>query len=221
MPRFASLLAATVCLAGLTASASAETPRKFVPLFNGKNLDGWEGDADVWHAEAGEIVGSSDDKTIARNEFLITKKHYRNFILKVKFKLRNHNSGVQFRSQVRKRRRGYRLSGRHRRQRIHRHAVGRRRPRQAPAGGPRRNRQACSRRRLERLCDHGRRPAHHDDAQRFQVVDYTEKSDQAATEIHRAASPQWPANGASNSKTSKSPSCRSGLTFATGCRTVS
>ena len=99
MPWFASLLAAAVCLAGLTASA-AQSAEKFVPLFNGTNLDGWEGDPDFWHVAGGEIIGSTDDKPTAKNTFLVTKKEYRNFILKVKFKLRNHNSGVQFRSEM-------------------------------------------------------------------------------------------------------------------------
>jgi hypothetical protein len=80
--------------------AAAEQP-KFVPLFNGKNLDGWEGDTAVWHAEGGEIVGSSEAKKLARNAFLVTKKHYKNFVLKVKFKFSGHNSGVQFRSRIR------------------------------------------------------------------------------------------------------------------------
>ena len=74
--------------------------QKFTPLFNGKNLDGWEGDADFWHVEAGEIIGSTDDKRTPKNTFLIAKQPYKNFILKVKFKIRNHNSGVQFRSDV-------------------------------------------------------------------------------------------------------------------------
>ena len=100
MPRFSLLAFATVCLVGLAALASAAEP-KSVALFNGKNLDGWEGNPEVWHAEAGEIVGSSETKQLAKNAFLVTKKHYKNFVLKVKFKFSGHNSGVQFRSRVR------------------------------------------------------------------------------------------------------------------------
>src|ERR1700733_1817145 len=73
---------------------------KFVPLYNGRNLDGWEGDTAVWRAEGDEIVGSTEGKKIEMNSFLATKKHYKNFVLKLKFKLRNHNSGVQFRSRL-------------------------------------------------------------------------------------------------------------------------
>ena len=93
---FASLVTTALCLVALTASAE----EKFVPLFNGKNLDGWEGDPDLWHVAAGEIVGSTEKKKIPTNSFLATKKHYKNFVLKLKFKLGNHNSGIQFRSKL-------------------------------------------------------------------------------------------------------------------------
>jgi hypothetical protein len=105
---FVWLATATVCLVSLpivaapAAEAAPASALKFVPIFNGKNLDGWEGDTDLWHVEGGEIVGSTENKKIATNSFLATRKHYKNFVLKVKFKLTNHNSGVQFRSQLQK-----------------------------------------------------------------------------------------------------------------------
>ena len=103
MSRFASLTVATVCLAGLTAWAAEPEPAlKFTPLFNGKNLDGWDGDPDFWHVEAGAIVGSTGDKRTPKNTFLVAKNEYKNFVLKAKFKLRNHNSGIQFRSEMQK-----------------------------------------------------------------------------------------------------------------------
>lgn len=71
---------------------------KFVPLFDGKTLNGWQGDPELWRVENGEIVGSTENKQLKRNSFLSTTKSYRNFVLRLKFKLRNHNSGVQFRS---------------------------------------------------------------------------------------------------------------------------
>jgi len=71
---------------------------KFVQLFNGKDLTGWHGDPELWKVVDGVIVGSTDDKQINKNTFLITDKSYKNFVLKAKFRLRNHNSGIQFRS---------------------------------------------------------------------------------------------------------------------------
>ena len=71
----------------------------FQPLFNGKDLDGWDGDTTLWKVRDGEIVGESPG--IKRNEFLSTDASYRDFVLKFSFKITgdpNRNSGVQFRS---------------------------------------------------------------------------------------------------------------------------
>ncbi len=72
----------------------------FQPLFNGRNLDGWDGDPRLWSVRDGMIVGSTEGVQIKTNSFLITKKNYGNFILRVQMKLRNHNSGIQFRSEA-------------------------------------------------------------------------------------------------------------------------
>jgi hypothetical protein len=71
----------------------------FTLLFNGKNLDGWDGDPVRWSVQNGVIVGSSDGHPFKVNTFLIRKGTYKNFILKGDIKLRNHNSGFQFRSE--------------------------------------------------------------------------------------------------------------------------
>jgi len=71
----------------------------FTPLFNGKNLEGWDGDPRLWKAQDGMIIGSTEGTPIEYNSFLMTKKTYANFILKAQAKLRNHNSGIQFRSE--------------------------------------------------------------------------------------------------------------------------
>jgi hypothetical protein len=84
------------CLILSALTATAED--KFTPLFNGKDLEGWHGDPELWKVADGAIVGSSDNKQLQHNSFLATKKIYKNFVLKAKFKLRNHNSGIQYRS---------------------------------------------------------------------------------------------------------------------------
>ena len=71
-------------------------------LFNGQTLDGWEGETNkVWRVVDGLIIGGSLAGN-PQNEFLTTKKKYRNFILKLEYKLTGTegfvNSGVQFRS---------------------------------------------------------------------------------------------------------------------------
>ena len=69
-------------------------------LFNGKNLDGWEGDPVRWSVQDGAIVGSSDGHPFQVNTFLIyRRRNFADFVLKASIKLRNHNSGIQFRSE--------------------------------------------------------------------------------------------------------------------------
>lgn len=84
----------------LVLSASAADPK---PLFDGRSLDGWEGDAKVWSVKDGEIVGGSLEKTVPQNEFLASTRGYTNFVLRLKFRLEGTegfvNSGMQIRSQ--------------------------------------------------------------------------------------------------------------------------
>lgn len=71
----------------------------WIPLFNGKNLDGWEqkGGKAKFTVENGIIVGETVADT--PNSFLCTSKMYDNFILELELKVDTcMNSGVQFRS---------------------------------------------------------------------------------------------------------------------------
>jgi len=70
----------------------------FAPLFNGKDLTGWEGDAKLWVVEDGVLIGRSTG--IKYNDFLATAKSYGDFVLRFQVKLVENkgNSGVQFRS---------------------------------------------------------------------------------------------------------------------------
>jgi hypothetical protein len=84
-----------------TRADERQTPQAeqgFVPLFDGRTLAGWEGDAKLWKVEDAMIVG--DSPGIKQNEFLATKKSYGDFELRLEFRLRKGegNTGVQFRS---------------------------------------------------------------------------------------------------------------------------
>lgn len=96
-----TLSAFFLALPALLPAAAADKPKPVV-LFDGKTLDGWEGDTTkTWKIEDGVIVGGSLETTVPRNEFLCTKKTYEDFELKVTFKLlgeKNKNAGVQFRT---------------------------------------------------------------------------------------------------------------------------
>jgi len=77
--------------------ARAETG--FTALFDGRTLDGWQTDTpDLWSVRDGAIVGRSTG--IRYNDFLRTRKLYRDFVLKISFRLTGGrgNSGIQFRS---------------------------------------------------------------------------------------------------------------------------
>jgi hypothetical protein len=81
----------------LLSTASAED--KFVSVFDGKTLTGWEqhsGTAE-YRVEDGAIVGKTVPNT--GNSFLCTTKKYGDFILELEFKVDpTMNSGIQFRS---------------------------------------------------------------------------------------------------------------------------
>ena len=84
-------LLAVVCM-----NASAAESQ---PLFNGKDLAGWEGNLDLWSVKDGAIVGTSPG--LKENHFLATTQEYGDFELRFEVKLHEPtaNSGVQFRSQ--------------------------------------------------------------------------------------------------------------------------
>ena len=98
-----SLALAAVALAwpaeAPNALTAGEKRESFTLLFNGKDLSGWDGEPGLWSVKDGAIVGSSDNHPVKHNTFLIYKGEFADFILRADIKLRNHNSGIQFRSQ--------------------------------------------------------------------------------------------------------------------------
>ncbi len=79
------------------------TPAAGRPIFDGKTFNGWQGDTlQTWRIEKGAIIGGSLQKEVPHNEFLSTRKSYKNFDLQLEFKLQGTgfvNAGVQFHSQ--------------------------------------------------------------------------------------------------------------------------
>ncbi len=99
--RVLALAAGLFCAACAFAQISPDEKKQgFRPIFNGKNLDGWDGDPQLWKVVDGAIVGSTEGVKLKHNTFLASKENYSNFVLRLQIKLRNHNSGIQFRSQV-------------------------------------------------------------------------------------------------------------------------
>ncbi len=85
-------------LPGILVSAEKSKPGKkneWISLFNGKDLDGWEGDPKIWQVQDGYIFGSGDTRY---KQYLINRTHIlTNFVLEVKFIPVKGNSGVNYR----------------------------------------------------------------------------------------------------------------------------
>ena len=103
--RFSTLVlisAVALSLATGPTCAQDEIPEEdgFVSLFNGEDLTGWEGDERLWSVVDGAIRGQTTEENVARgNTFLIWRGGtLKNFILKIKFRVENGNSGIQYRS---------------------------------------------------------------------------------------------------------------------------
>jgi hypothetical protein len=74
-----------------------------IPLFDGKTLDGWEGNTNYWRVEDGAIVAGWIERKQPHNDFLATRKQFGNFELRLQYKVEGTNGfvngGVQFWSQ--------------------------------------------------------------------------------------------------------------------------
>lgn len=83
----------------IDASVTAEEAAAgFESLFNGRDLAGWDGDPSLWSVQDGVIVGSTESNPLRQNSFLISRRSFSDFVLRFDVRLRNGNSGMQFRS---------------------------------------------------------------------------------------------------------------------------
>ncbi|MGE3822549.1 MAG: family 16 glycoside hydrolase, partial [Isosphaeraceae bacterium] len=72
--RFLTTIAATAALAGLAAAGGPADDSGFTPIFNGKDLSGWEGDPAIWSVKDGAITGVTTPGLLKYNKFLIWKE---------------------------------------------------------------------------------------------------------------------------------------------------
>jgi hypothetical protein len=72
----------------------------FQPIFDGKSLNGWDGDPAFWKVVDGALVGESTSlNPVKENTFLIWRGgEPKDFELKVQFRMNATNSGIQIRS---------------------------------------------------------------------------------------------------------------------------
>jgi len=92
------IFAQAAVAAGPNQLTDQERGEGYTLLFNGKDLDGWQGDPDLWSVRDGVLIGSSDAKKVETNTFLIHESPSSDYILRAEVRLRNGNSGIQFRS---------------------------------------------------------------------------------------------------------------------------
>lgn len=92
-----ALLLALVVGWSAPAPAAAQEAKS---IFDGKTLDGWDGNPDFWSVEDGTITGQTTEaKPTKGNTFLIWRGgEVGDFELTCEYKIRNHNSGIQYRS---------------------------------------------------------------------------------------------------------------------------
>jgi len=69
---------------------------EFKPIFNGKDLAGWDGKPGAWEVRDGEIWCTG--KSVAKNWLIYRKSKPADFILRMEFRWEAGNSGVQVRS---------------------------------------------------------------------------------------------------------------------------
>ena len=95
-------MVAVGCKVDVVTRAEAKERQGYVSLFNGKDLAGWAGASGLWTVEDGAITGVTTAlNPIKNNTFLVyTNGLVDNFELRLKYRVFNGNSGVQYRSQV-------------------------------------------------------------------------------------------------------------------------
>jgi hypothetical protein len=99
--RHLAWISVSILFLGLSLAASAaDDEAGFTPIFNGKDLTGWDGAPGLWSVKDGVIVGETTEQNkLSTNTFLIWRGGQAdNFVLRLSIKLRNHNTGIQYRS---------------------------------------------------------------------------------------------------------------------------
>jgi len=97
---YPSLLLLVALLVVVPLAASFAEEAGFKPIFNGQDLDGWDGDPKFWKVEDGAITGETTPRTTTQgNTFLIWRDgELDDFELRLEYRIYRGNSGVHIRS---------------------------------------------------------------------------------------------------------------------------
>ncbi|MDA0207351.1 MAG: DUF1080 domain-containing protein [Acidobacteria bacterium] len=94
-------VASIVCLLGLPALAQEPLEPGFEIIFDGRSLEGWEGDPTYWSVADGKLVGTVTPETLLdRNTFIMWRGgEVADFDLRLEYRISNSgNSGINYRS---------------------------------------------------------------------------------------------------------------------------
>ncbi|MCA9169273.1 MAG: DUF1080 domain-containing protein [Planctomycetales bacterium] len=97
----AGWLGLNFCANSIAQEAAPAEPAEMQVLFNGQNLDGWNGDPNLWSVRDGVIHGETTAENPAKgNTFIIWQGgKLKNFDLRLSFRCNaSNNSGIQYRS---------------------------------------------------------------------------------------------------------------------------
>jgi type 1 glutamine amidotransferase len=99
LPKLIIAIAALMLVVAGSARAD-DDESGFKPIFNGQNLDGWDGNPKFWSVVDGAIQGqTTKDNPTKGNTFLIWRQGpVDDFVLRLSYKIVGGNSGVQYRS---------------------------------------------------------------------------------------------------------------------------
>jgi hypothetical protein len=94
------MLALALC--GSLTVRAAEMEEGFQSVFNGKDLSGWNGNAEIWSVQDGAITGvTKAEPKLTHNTFLVyTNGEFADFELRLSYRIVKGNSGIQYRSRV-------------------------------------------------------------------------------------------------------------------------
>jgi hypothetical protein len=98
------ILVFSLILAFLTVNSQSafadDSSQGWISIFNGKDLNGWDGDPRFWSVKDGAIHGeTTPDNPTRGNTFIVWRDgQLKDFELKIKFRLLSGTSGVQYRS---------------------------------------------------------------------------------------------------------------------------
>ena len=88
------------CVVAALCGLSSAGETGFVSIFDGKTLDGWDGDPKFRRVEDGAITGENTaENPTPGNTFIVWCNGYvDNFELRLEYRIVGHNSGIQYRS---------------------------------------------------------------------------------------------------------------------------